>query len=378
VRASLSSFVAPTGTVSLRSTGGPAAQLSPTKCKLKAVPTAPGTASCSVKFTPLQPLVYSITARYGGDSKYPSGTGTTVVSTPRTPTSTHVSCSPAALAVTATTHCTATVGGVSGHPPSLVPKANGGSVGPAACSAGGGTETCTFSFSSGAPGTHTVSAHYPGDANDAPSSGSTTVAFAGPTMTSVTCSPARISTTQTSTCYATVTQITGPATPPAVNFSTQGGGTTYGPEKCTISSSRTVELCTAGLTSVGTGYYEAVATFPGDADAAISTGYAPLLVVNPDAIVVSCTMANVCTAVVTDTSAIPNLPTGTVTWTANPTPPKTMFSGGGQCTLTQFGSSASVALCSVDFTAPPGSYLITGHYTGDQGHDPISGQTTAH
>ena len=366
----------PTGTVSFGSNGGSAGHFSSSQCTLGPVPGHAGSARCSVKFTPHKPLAYTITARYSGDNHHNSGTATTVVHIPRNVTSTAISCSPIDVTLGVVAKCTATVTGVGGHPPSVHFKTSGGKLSGETCASTGTTETCSISFSSTAAGTYTISAEYPGDTTDGSSDASTKVLVTTPlpaTSTSVSCSPSTIATAQTSSCTAMVTQITGPQAPPGVSFSSSGTGGTFTSEGCSTSDGGAAESCTVTFSSTSTGGFTVTASFPGDSDAAPSQGTTPVSVVNPTTTSVSCarqTNHYLCTASVTDTSASPSVPSGTVTWTVSPSG---TFSAGGQCSLARAGSSDSTAACSIDFTPSNPGFTITAGYQGDSGHHPSSG-----
>src|SRR5439155_7699121 len=83
-----------------------------------------------------------------------------------------------------------------------------------------------------------------------------------------------------------------------------------------------------------------------------------------------------CTATVTDTSATPSSPTGTVTFSSSSSG---SFSPTSTCTLSPASSSTSSCATTVGYTPNPGTegpQTITGTYSGDTTHQSSSGQTS--
>ena len=97
-------------------------------------------------------------------------------------------------------------------------------------------------------------------------------------------------------------------------------------------------------------------------------------------IVVTCSPGSVlvnaatsCTARVIDTSASPNVPSGTVTFTTNSSGD---FTPSASCALAA-GKSQAMAACSLSYTPTvAGHHMITGSYGGDSGHAGSSGSFT--
>ena len=363
-----------TGKVSFSSTGGSAASFNHKDCTLSRVKT--GTATCHVSFTPHKRMSYTITARYGGDNNHGSGTGTTVVDTPRDGTATKVSCTPNPVTAVSQTTCSATVTGIATHLSPVTFKTspavpNAPSAGTCVWQLQGGTETCKVEFTITASGTYTVTAAYAGDSLDAPSDGSTQLIVAGAmTATSVGCSPGTIYADQTSSCSATVSGIVGTATPPTVSFTANGTGWTFTNEACTNSAGS--ETCTATFTPGAAGNVQINAGFAGNGSNLGSANKFGLTV--ESTVVLSCTGTDawICTTTVTDHRNLPSTPTGTITLTGGVTGGSS--SNLGSCTL-QPTLDLAVSDCPIDVD-PHGTsqFTLTATYPGDGIH--VSGRDT--
>src|SRR5439155_6202024 len=104
-------------------------------------------------------------------------------------------------------------------------------------------------------------------------------------------------------------------------------------------------------------------------------------VTHPTSTSVSCSpspliinQATSCTATVTDTSAGPTTPTGSVSFTTNST--GTFNPPSASCTLAA-GTTAGTATCSLSYTpSVTGHHLITGSYGGDSTHSASQGTFT--
>jgi hypothetical protein len=349
-----------TGKVSFSSTGGSAAKFKEKDCTLERVKT--GTATCHVTFTPHQRMSYTITARYGGDNNHGSGSGTTVVDTPRDGTATKVSCTPGTVTATLQTVCTATVTGVGSHAPPATFKlspALATAEGQVSCAQQSSTETCTVDLVIATSGTYQVAASYPGTSVDGASAGSAQLIVAGAMVAmSVDCASTTIYADQTSSCTANVSGLVGTATPPAVSWSANGTGWSFSGKSCVVGAG--TETCSATFNPGPAGSLRIDANFPGDAS---NLGGAAEVVINVEStVVLSCTGTDawICTTTVTDRTASPSSPSGTITLTGGPLSSQT-------CTLA--ASSSSVSSCqihvnSVGHTA----YTLTASYPGDASH----------
>jgi hypothetical protein len=358
-----------TGKVSFSATGGSAAHFSDKQCTLKKVKS--GTASCHVKFTPDKRQAYTISARYGGDVNHGTGTGTTVVDTPKDGTTTHVSCAQGTVTATSSVTCTAKVTGTGTGSPAVSFKtspAASDAFGPVVCAQQGSTDTCKVTVTIQKSGAYKIAATYPGDSLDGASDGSTNLTVAAAlTSTSASCSPTAILINQTSSCTATVSGLVGMATPPHISFTANGTGWTFSGETCVVSGAS--ETCTAAFNPSATGgNYRIDATFPGDASSLGSAGEVAVSATTPTTAVLSCSLVPPkwsCTTTVTDTLPTGIAPSGTITLTggSSSVPTTTL----GTCTLV--AASASASSCAVTFSpTPPNAYSLTASYSGDAAH----------
>jgi hypothetical protein len=358
-----------TGEVSFSSTGGSAAHFSDKQCTLKKVKS--GTASCHVKFTPDKRQSYTIRARYEGDDNHGSGTGTTIVDTPKDGTSMHISCAQSTVTATSSVECTAKVTGAGSGSPAVGFKtspAAAGALGAVVCSQQGSTKTCTVDITIQASGVYKITGAYDGDSLDGASDASVNLTVAAAlTSTIENCSPTAIATNQTTNCSATVSGLVGTATPPEISFTANAAGWSFGREMCTVSGGS--ETCSAAFTPAATGgNYRIDATFPGDASSMGSAGEVAVSVTTPTTAVLSCSLVMAkwtCTTTVADTLPTGISPSGTITVTggSSSVPTKTL----GTCTLV--AASASASGCAVTFSpTPPNAYTLTASYPGDAAH----------
>jgi hypothetical protein len=181
----------PTGHVSF-SANGPA-RFSPAQCTLSAVSGQPDEASCYVTFTPTafnppHSNRDTVKASYAGDPSHAASAATTAVTltkNARHPTRMALRCSPSPVDLTAPgshTTCTAKVIGLfDTTPPAIAFNSKHGTSSPDGkwidehCtrsfgSSVFGSETCTKRFEAAQPGLYEITAHFPGDSDDLPSS----------------------------------------------------------------------------------------------------------------------------------------------------------------------------------------------------------------
>ena len=217
----------PTGQVDF-SSDKPGVFSSPS-CTLAA--TDSDSSSCQVGYRPTADAgTHTITGAYQGTTLHQPSSGTFAVTVTRRDTDTSVSCTPAAVVVSQSTTCTATVSdqdaGQKSSPQGTVtfsnPGASGGFAGnpctlaPVVATT---TSSCsvTYTPTGAGSGPHTITASYSGSALHETSSGSTNVSVAKrTTTTSVSCNPLVNQVGTTSTCTATVTdtEVAVTASPP--------------------------------------------------------------------------------------------------------------------------------------------------------------------
>jgi hypothetical protein len=206
-----------------------------------------------VTYTPIVVGNQTISAFYFGDPVHTASHGNTTLTVLQRPTTTSVSCTPATLAPTQPSTCTATVHdtgpgtptpptGTIGFPiPGGVPALGGSFAGEPCTVVAIPPDSASCSVTYFAPisvGDQTISAFYFGDPVHTASHGNTTLTvLQRPTTTSVSCTPASLAPTQPTTCTATVHD-TGPGTPTpptgTIGFPIPGGGGSFAGEPCTV------------------------------------------------------------------------------------------------------------------------------------------------
>jgi hypothetical protein len=231
---------------------------------------------------------YTVKAVWGSNSGSASQTTTFQYSPTATTatTTTSVSCTPASFATGATSSCTATVSGavssLTGETVTFSQTGGTGSVTlptPATCTLSG--TTCSVTATGATPGPETIQASYPGDANNAASSGivSITVTKAA-TSTSVSCTPSTVDIPGFSTCTATVTGAVGSITGETITFSQQSGETgsvnMTSPATCYLGTGGACLISVIGATP---GAVTIEAAYPGDASNEASSGTASITAV---------------------------------------------------------------------------------------------------
>ncbi len=217
----------------------------------------------------------------------------------------------------------------------------------------------------------------------------TVLSVVRPTAVSVTCAPGSVTETQSTTCTATVSDLSGgPAPTGTVSFLSAEQGTFSSPQ-CSLTATGSTGTCTVSYTptAVGSGMHLISGAYNGDPTHAVDTASTSVAVIgrptaaNSTSTFVGCSPtaitpghATTCTATVSDTGpGAPTTPTGTVSFSSSGA---AKLGSGGQCTLS--GSRGSAA-CAVSFT--PGrsrsdTPTLTARYGGDFGHTGSSGSTT--
>ncbi len=285
--------------------------------------------------------------------------------------STAVSCSPSTVAVSVITTCTVTVADTSGTPTTptgwVTFNETGapGSLNPSSCTLA--NASCSVTFTPSSPGNATITGVYSGDSSHSSSSGKTTLtANKRSTSTAVACVPSSVAVGQSTSCNASVTDISpGNVTTPTGSVTFTPGGT------CTLVSGS----CSVSLTPTTAGTVNVSATYGGDSTHGPSvggnavtankrvTGTSISCSPNPVSIGQSAT----CTATATDSSpGTVSTPSGTVSFASNGSGSFT----GSPCNLVP--GAVGTASCSVNYT-PSGISSRTDTITGV--YDPSSSDT---
>ncbi|HEY1901377.1 MAG TPA: Ig-like domain repeat protein [Terracidiphilus sp.] len=352
-----SGTVTPTGTVTITDT------LGGTTVTLKNAVALSGGAY-SFGTSALAPGTHTLVATYSGDADDASSTSTISLVINQPATTTTLKATPPAgiegkpVAITATVKADAGTALPAGTV-TFTDTLNGTTV-----PLDGGAQTLrngsfTFSTSTLAVGTHTVTANYAGDADDAASSGTLTVVVAlGAASTTVTAAPNPATVQHTITFSATVTG-NGVAPTGTVKFLANG---TIALGTGTLSASGKAQVTNATLAA---GSYQITAVYSGDADNAASTSAAITEVVGvlpttTDLSTATTTGANAQTILVStvQNNGVPGpVPTGTVTFTnGTTTVGSAPLNADGVATLTP--------------NLGAGSYNIIASYPGDALHGP--------
>src|SRR3989441_368488 len=387
----------PTGTVLFSQTGiSTGASFTGNPCTLTAPPG--GAATCSVTFSSTSTGVASITAVYSGDTGYAASTSTSVdvtVTIAAHQTTAAISCSPNPVLAGVYSTCTATVTDTStsrattptGQVTMSFQSPAGGKANELCTLSGtGATASCSGTIAYLAAFTANIQAAYAGDTGPPAHYGSTgstiLTATARPTTTTLTCIPASVNTGSATTCTASVTDnapiSTGLSLPPTgtVGFTTSGTGT-FATSPCTLTAGMTTGTATCSVTYTPTGSTARTDTitgsYGGDASHATSTNTFSLqvtVVLHPSTTTIACTPSTTvlynqdvaCTVTVTDTSATPTTPTGTISFGSN------VATAGVTCTLVGSGATAACTGTMTVFGIAP--LTIDANYSGDVDHAP--------
>ena len=336
--------------------------------------------TCEVHVTPGSAGSAAMTATYGGDGAHrPSAASGSVQTLKRSVTVGAACQTPVATRNVST--CTVTVADAGATTPtgSVVWSAAGaGSLGAGSCvlAGGGGTGSCTVTFTPSSPGTSFLTASYAGSALHA-SGAATTSLEAVPRSVSaaVGCPATPVPIGAAATCTVTIGDTAGGvgAVAPAgtVAWSAAGSGA-LGATTCQLVASGTSASCAVAYTPSAAGTSSLTATYAvSTLHAGVAATGSVVAALRSTAVSVTCPSATVvvgtnatCTATVSDTAgAGATAPTGTVTWSTGSVG---SFPSGTSCTLTGSGATRS---CSIAY-APGmgGAHVVQAAYAGDAVH----------
>ncbi|HLJ95832.1 MAG TPA: Ig-like domain repeat protein [Gemmataceae bacterium] len=328
-----------------------------------------GTTTASFSTSALTIGSHPITASYSGDSTFLASAASLTQTISQDTTTTGLSASTNSPMSGQTVTFTATIsvqGPGAGTPTGSVQfQIDGANVGsPVSISTTGGVTTASFSTSSLAPGTQTISAIYSGDANDTGSSVTMTQAVSqATTMLSVSSSVGPSVSGQMVTFTAALTNNGSSAPTGVVLFS--DGGMSIGQGTLSTNGGMTAASFTTSTLSVGT--HTITASYGGDGNYQPSMASLTQTVSkgNTAAVVVSSAPFTVSGQTATFTATVMvNSPGSTAV--ANPTG-VVMFSDGsrsmGQGTLSTHGGTTTASFSTSSLTV--GSHTITASYGGD-------------
>ena len=242
------------------------------------------------------------------------------------------------------------------------------------------TSQCAVDYTPARGGPQTISAFFPGDANNTPSGDNTFITVTPrPTTTTVSCSVSMIGVTGTCTATVTAANPSDPPPPSGTVFLSATSGTVMG--TCFLSPTGPgTSACTVGYTPAQP-FASVTAFYPGDASHSASQGVTTASAApRTTTTTVVCTPSTfpaggstTCTATVRDVSpGIRTAPSGLVIFTA--TPPNGSITPSG-CFLVVTGSDTSQ--CSTTYSSTVATTeTIRAQYNGDQTHSGSSGTTT--
>ena len=281
---------------------------------------------------------------------------------------TSVECTPAFVAPSYSTTCTASIiGSLPTGNVSFTSSSSTGSFTPSngVCTLSSGS--CSVNYSDTTLGTVSITGSYGGDSNNNPSSGAFALAVTRPSSVNVDCTPSPVPEATAATCTAA---IMGTAPTGIVTWSSSAAGD-FNSTSCTLAPSGSCSVTYTPRSPSSPVTIEA--SYSGDASNAYSTGSFSLGISQAaSSTTISCTPSSIqvndqasCTATVAGIS-----PTGTVAFSTSSTDGGGVTPASASCTLT-YGS------CSVSFSGlldHVGSVTITGSYSGDANNLDSSGQ----
>jgi len=366
-------------------------------------------ASCQLNYNPTAAGAHQLTALYSGDEAHASSQASTSLSVAqgggnRDATRTTLICGPSSLPEGAATTCTATVTDEAASPSTprgsfVFTHVNEGVFSPqASCvlvAAGNGrSASCHLTYIPTAAGAHQLTSAYSGDEAHASSEASTglSVSAAGAnrdqTRSTLACEPSSLPEGAASSCTATVTdEAASPSTPRgSFSFSHSSEGVLTPQASCVLIGAGDGKSASCQLTYIPTaeGAHLLTSVYSGDEGHAGSEASTVLTATrgaagtNQTSTAVQClpasratSEASTCTATVSDETASPSVPSGTVEFATNGAG---AFSDAASCTLSAVaGTTASCQVTYRPILVGAGSHRITGTYQGDAGHLPSQG-----
>jgi Big-like domain-containing protein len=294
-----------------------------------------------------------------------SSGATTVVSSVRAAPTDIFACPQSGIVFGSSVTCRATAGR------SLTINFSGtdGTFNPTGCPA---SSSCATSYTPGGASTvQELDANFVNDETTVP----TFLTVVRPVAVSMACAPGSVTATQSTTCTATVRDISGgPAPTGTVSFASAQQGTFSSP-LCSLTATGSTGSCTVSYTptAVGSGTRLISGAYNGDSTHAVDSASTSVAVTGrPTAATVLCSPGSVfagrsttCTATITDLGSGPATPTGTVAFTSDG---PGGFGLAAACVLAGGGASASCTVAYTPGAVGSGKQLITAGYSGDETH----------
>ncbi|MDE1811971.1 MAG: Ig-like domain repeat protein [Thaumarchaeota archaeon] len=330
----------------------------------------------------------TITATYGGDASHQTSSGTYSITVNSVIDSTSVSITSSsssfvpgnAITLTATVTDTSSSPTIPSGTLSWSDGNAGGVFGSTTCTLSGGMCTTSYTPSSSATNSITMTGTYAGDTTHQTSSGTDQLSQNTQDSTSavITSSSQSFVIGNAMTVTATITDTSNSQNVPSGTLSWSDGnaGGVFGSTTCTLSSG----MCIVSYTpsSGATNSITITGTYAGDSSHQTSSGTLRISqsTQDPTSVVVTAPQSTISaggqvtvTATVADTSNSQNVPTGTITWNDG--------SGGG--TFDQTSCTLSSNSCTVSYTSssnPPNAVTITASYQGDARHQTSTGSSS--
>jgi hypothetical protein len=347
--------------------------LSADRCTLNA-------SDCSIQVTGREPGTVRLTARYAGNATVAGSSGganLTIVAPSVAGDRLGVVCNPLSVPVNGSTTCSGslsdTIGSTLGETLNWSVEPGTGNLTLNTTSCLLRNDSCSILAVGTAPGEVTLMARYDGDANNAPSNGTTPVTIqltgASKTATTASCGVARLVEATGTDCVANVSGEVGTISGERIVWTQVGGNGTVGlPDSCEIS----VSSCAVEVSGLRAGPVTLEATYYGDPQNAASQGQTNLTVVPPTSHTeLNCTdPAPVsgawvgCQVRVVDALSV----AGVVNFTVEGVGGEGLVPGNGSCILV-------AATCSMGFLAgQPGPATLLATYEGYPG---VPGSTTS-
>jgi len=370
----------PTGTITLNDGSG-GGIFSSITCTLSA-------GTCNITYTGPSTIQnpITLTATYGGDSTHQTSSGTSQLS-PSTQDLTSVtitSSSPSFVVGTAIT-LTATVADTANSqnvPTGTITWSDGNAGGlfsSTTCTLSAGMCTTSYTPSSSATNSITMTGTYAGDSTHQTSSGTSQLSQSNqdPTSVVITSPQSTISSGGQVTMTATVADTLNSQNVPTgtITWSDGNAGGIFGSSSCSLSSGTCNITYTASSTVQNP--ITITATYSGDNIDQISSGTSQLSPSTQDATSVLVTLSPstissgeqvAVTVTVNDTANSQNVPTGTIT----------LNDGSEGGTFDQTSCTLSSGSCTASYTSssnPPDAVTITASYQGDESHQTSTGSS---
>ncbi len=352
---------------------------------------------CQIIYTPSSVGTgnHQITALYQGSASHQASQGSTPLEVVGPngghQTTTALNCEPSSVILGGISICTVNVEDTAANPSAPTGNVVFASDGPgnfnkntcALFAVGSGKSRCQIIYTPAqvGTGTHKATALYPGDGAHEPSQASKLINVSAPngghkTTTALSCQPATLATGKATTCTASVTDTDANPTQPtrSVVFGSDSPGV-FGPQSCSLSPAGPNKAsCQVTYTPSAIGTHKVTAAYEGDPTHEPGQGETQLtaILAHQSKTALNCAPSalftgepSACAVTVTDESASPSTPTGSVSFSHSN---QGAFNPAASCELSPAGDGKS-ASCQLNYTpSAAGAHQITAAYPGDAIH----------